>query len=115
MSSGAIAPSDRKRSARSTGTAAPIVLLHADKGEKLPDAIAPGLATLGFMLPTTPLHLLILARMDRPVVMTSGNVSDEPQVIDDDAARRAARRNCDVRAGARPRNRQSRRRLRSCA
>ena len=67
--------------------AAPIVLLAADRAEKLPDEVAPGLATLGFMLPTTPLHLLILARMERPVVMTSGNVSEEPQVIDDDAAR----------------------------
>ena len=67
--------------------AAPIVLLAADNAEKLPDEIAPGLATLGFMLPTTPLHLLILARMERPLVMTSGNVSEEPQVIDDDAAR----------------------------
>ena len=67
--------------------AAPIVLLAADKSEKVPDEVAPGLATLGFMLPTTPLHVLILARMERPVVMTSGNVSEEPQVIDDDAAR----------------------------
>ena len=39
------------------------------------------------MLPTTPLHLLILARMDGPLVMTSGNVSEEPQAIDNDAAR----------------------------
>jgi hydrogenase maturation protein HypF len=67
--------------------AAPIVLLQADGAERLPDEVAPGLATLGFMLPTTPLHLLILARMERPVVMTSGNVSEEPQVIDDEAAR----------------------------
>ncbi len=69
------------------GAAAPIVLLPADKAQKLPDDIAPGLSTLGFMLPTTPLHLLILAGMERPVVMTSGNVSEEPQVIDDSAAR----------------------------
>lgn len=67
--------------------AAPIVLLSADKAERLPDEIAPGLSTLGFMLPTTPLHLLILARRERPVVMTSGNQSEEPQVIDDGAAR----------------------------
>ena len=46
--------------------AAPIVLLAADKAEKLPDEVAPGLATLGFMLPTTPLHLLILARDGAP-------------------------------------------------
>ena len=66
-----------------TGAAAPIVLLDADGSQHLPDAVAPGLKTLGFMLPTTPLHLLILRRMNRPVVMTSGNLSDEPQVIDD--------------------------------
>ncbi len=62
---------------------APIVLLQADGPERLPDAIAPGLGTLGFMLPSTPLHLLLLCQMQRPVVMTSGNLSDEPQVIDD--------------------------------
>jgi len=67
-----------------TGPSAPIVLLRADGAEKLPDAIAPGLATLGFMLPTTPMHVLMLRRTARPVVMTSGNLSDEPQVISDD-------------------------------
>jgi hydrogenase maturation protein HypF len=39
------------------------------------------------MLPTTPLHFLILEHLDRPVVMTSGNLAGEPQVIDDAAAR----------------------------
>lgn len=38
------------------------------------------------MLPTTPLHLLLLRDMDRPVVMTSGNITDEPQIIDDGEA-----------------------------
>ena len=38
------------------------------------------------MLPTTPLHLLLLRDMDVPVVMTSGNLTDEPQIIDDDEA-----------------------------
>lgn len=63
--------------------AAPIVLLNADGEAKLPEAIAPGLDTLGFMLPYTPLHLLTLRRMNRPVVMTSGNLSGEPQITDD--------------------------------
>jgi hydrogenase maturation protein HypF len=67
-------------------SSAPIVLLAAQGQKRLPEAIAPGLATLGFMLPTTPLHLLVLQRMNRPVVMTSGNLSDEPQVIDEAAA-----------------------------
>ena len=65
----------------------PIVLLPAEGAERLPAAVAPGLHTLGFMLPTTPLHALILRRMPRPVVMTSGNLSDEPQATDDAEAR----------------------------
>jgi hydrogenase maturation protein HypF len=70
-----------------TSPEAPIVLLPADGMERLPKQIAPGLRTLGFMLPTTPLHLLILRRMTRPVVMTSGNLSDEPQVVTETQAR----------------------------
>ncbi len=66
---------------------APIVLLPARTSPALPDAIAPGLRTLGFMLPTSPLHVLLLRRFDRPLVMTSGNLSDAPQIIDDDEAR----------------------------
>jgi hydrogenase maturation protein HypF len=65
--------------------AAPIVLL-----ERAPDtpaqpvaaAVAPGLELLGFMLPNTPLHHLLLKRMQCPIVLTSGNVSDEPQAIE---------------------------------
>ena len=64
---------------------APIVILPAG-GEALPEAIAPGLNELGFMLPTTPLHHLIMAQIDLPVVMTSGNLSHEPQLIDDGPA-----------------------------
>lgn len=65
--------------------AGPIVLLRATGPLRLPDAVAPGLDQLGFMLPTTPLHHLILRRMDRPLVMTSGNLSSEPQVTDEAA------------------------------
>mgnify|MGYP001216135301 CR=1 FL=1 len=67
--------------------AGPIVLLRAAGDKRLPDAVAPGLSTLGFMLPTTPLHALLLRRMGRPVVMTSGNISNAPQVISDADAR----------------------------
>jgi hydrogenase maturation protein HypF len=69
---------------------APIVLLSAG-AEKLPEGIAPGLNTVGFMLPYTPLHLLITQQIDRPLVMTSGNISDEPQVTSLDAARTGLR------------------------
>jgi hydrogenase maturation protein HypF len=50
-------------------------------------SVAPGQNTLGFMLPYTPLHHLILKRMNRPIVLTSGNLSDEPQCIDNNEAR----------------------------
>ena len=67
--------------------ASPIVLLREAGPKKLPDSVAPGVSTLGFMLPYTPLHLLLLQEVDRPVVMTSGNYSEEPQVTDDAEAR----------------------------
>ena len=53
----------------------------------LSPSIAPKQNTLGFMLPYTPLHHLILRRMNRPIVLTSGNISDEPQCIDNEEAR----------------------------
>ena len=67
--------------------AAPIVLLWqrhapADGMAALSEAIAPGSRLLGMMLPYTPLHYLIVRRMDAPLVMTSGNLSGQPQIID---------------------------------
>ena len=65
---------------------APIVLLKTN-GKALPEAVAPGLNRLGFMLPNTPMHHLLLRRMKRPVVMTSGNPSGQPQCTDNEDAR----------------------------
>ena len=68
--------------------AGPIVLLARRCPAPLPgiaDTVAPGLATLGFMLPSTGLLHLALRRMQRPIVLTSGNLSDEPQAITFDA------------------------------
>lgn len=65
---------------------APIVLLRA-AGTRLPEAVAPGLDRIGFMLPYTPLHHLVLRRMARPVVMTSGNLSGRPQCTGNEEAR----------------------------
>lgn len=65
--------------------AAPIVLLNPKAD--LPDGVAPRQGRLGWMLPYTPLHHLLLDRVARPLVMTSGNLSGEPQVIDNDEAR----------------------------
>ncbi len=66
---------------------APIVILDARPDTDLAPTVAPNQRTLGFMLPYTPLHHLLLKRMDRPVVMTSGNRSDEPQCTANDDAR----------------------------
>ncbi len=66
--------------------AAPIVLIS--KGtETLPDGLAPGQNSYGWMLPYTPLLHLLMDVVDRPLVMTSGNLSGEPQVIGNDEAR----------------------------
>ncbi len=67
--------------------AAPIVLLAVGEQERLPTAIAPNMRILGFMLPYTPVHILLLAQIDYPLVMTSGNLSDEPQIISNSEAR----------------------------
>ena len=66
--------------------AAPIVLLPKD-GEPLPDDLAPGLDVIGWMLPYTPLHHLLLDAFGGPLVMTSGNLSGEPQAIGNAEAR----------------------------
>lgn len=67
--------------------AGPIVIMDADGAASVAASVAPGLATLGFMLPNTPLHHLLLRRMDRPIVLTSGNLCDQPQCIDNQEAR----------------------------
>jgi len=68
--------------------AAPIVLLdQQENGAKLAPGIAPAQSTLGFMLPYTPLHHLLFEDVSYPLVMTSGNRSDEPQCIANDDAR----------------------------
>ncbi|NEX17647.1 MAG: carbamoyltransferase HypF, partial [Halochromatium sp.] len=85
-----------------SSTAAPIVLLDQlaadadlDSGlrglPQLAAEIAPGQSALGLMLPYSPLHRLLLQDWERPLVMTSGNLSDEPQCIDNaDALQRLA-------------------------
>lgn len=46
-----------------------------------PDDIAPGLDSLGVMLPANPLQHLLMQETQRPLVMTSGNLSGRPPAI----------------------------------
>lgn len=70
------------------GAANPIVLLPArpgaiGPGKALAPEIAPGMSHVGLMLPTTPLHHLLLEEFPFPMVATSGNQSEDPIVIDE--------------------------------
>jgi len=68
-------------------TAAPIVVLPKCQTENtISGQIAPDQTSLGFMLAYTPLHHLLVRQTNCPLVMTSGNVSNEPQVIDNEEA-----------------------------
>jgi hydrogenase maturation protein HypF len=64
----------------------PIVLLRKREKIQIADAVAPAHRHLGLMLPYTPLHYLLLADADVPLVMTSGNLSEEPIAYKDDDA-----------------------------
>jgi hydrogenase maturation protein HypF len=69
----------------------PIVLMRRRTGTGVAPSVAPRNRQLGIMLPYTPLHHLLLAAVGRPIVLTSGNVSDEPIAYrDDDALARLA-------------------------
>lgn len=67
--------------------ARPIVLTTRRPGGPLAPSIAPDLPTVGLMLAYTPLHHLLLDLTGVPLVMTSGNASDEPIVAGLDEAR----------------------------
>jgi hydrogenase maturation protein HypF len=56
----------------------PIVLATGRQGTGVVTDVAPGSRLVGVLLPYTPLHHLLMREAERPLVMTSGNVSDEP-------------------------------------
>jgi hydrogenase maturation protein HypF len=56
----------------------PIVLVTRRPGSGLAAEVAPRNPLVGLLLPYTPLHHLLLAEVGRPLVMTSGNLSEEP-------------------------------------
>ena len=70
-----------------SSVARPIVLLPRLASDGVAPSVAPGNRSLGVMLPYAPLHHLLLRAVGRPVVLTSGNVSDEPIAYEDTEAR----------------------------
>lgn len=70
--------------------ASPVLIAPQNKvttsHKSIANSIAPGLDELGIMLPATPLHLLLCRDAGIPLVMTSANLSGNPQCIDNDEA-----------------------------
>jgi len=74
-----------------TGPEKPIVLLKrrfdTPESDSLSDLLAPGLDVIGLFLPYTPLHAILLEDVGRPLVMTSGNLTDDPIAYTEEDAR----------------------------
>ena len=64
----------------------PIVLAPARADAPVASGVAPGLPERGVFLPYSPLHHLLVCGIDRPIVCTSGNLSDEPIAHTDEDA-----------------------------
>ncbi|WP_313114475.1 Sua5/YciO/YrdC/YwlC family protein, partial [Pseudescherichia sp.] len=78
---------DSARAALET-PAAPVVLVDKTLLPALDAAIAPGLNEVGVMLPANPLQHLLMQRLNRPLVMTSGNLSGKPPALTNHEAQR---------------------------
>jgi len=77
---------DRDAESALCSFARPIVLARRRPTTPVADAVAPGMGDLGLMLPYTPLHHLLMGEVQRPLVMSSGNRSDDPIAhLDEDA------------------------------
>jgi hydrogenase maturation protein HypF len=66
--------------------ASPIVLLRKKEASCISGEVAPGIAELGVMLPYTPLHHLLIRDNFLALVMTSGNLQDEPTIASNEEA-----------------------------
>jgi hydrogenase maturation protein HypF len=69
-----------------TSVERPIVIVNRRPDAILAPNVSPDNPTVGLLLPYSPLHHVLLADAARPLVMTSGNVSDEPIVYRNDEA-----------------------------
>lgn len=78
---------DRSAARLLRSPSAPIVLLPRLPDVALARSVAPDLPEIGVFLPYSPLHHLLLAALAMPLVVTSGNLADEPIAIDDAVTR----------------------------
>ena len=69
-----------------TSVERPIVLVRRRAGAKLAPEVAPDTPFVGLFLPYTPLHHILLYECRHPLVMTSGNTTDEPMAIGNEEA-----------------------------
>jgi len=70
----------------------PIVLLRIKDLLDISPLCAPENKYLGIMLPYTPYHYLIFEYFNKPLIMTSGNLTDEPIVKDNEEAKKEIKR-----------------------
>ncbi len=70
-----------------TSTTAPIVLVPRRRESSLAYSIAPRNPWIGALLPYSPIHVLLLQAMERPLVATSANLAEEPICTDNSEAR----------------------------
>lgn len=66
----------------------PVVLCPRREDAPIADNIAPGLSEIGILFPYSPLHLLLLEKLRRPLVVTSANISGEPVFTDNNEIRK---------------------------
>lgn len=64
----------------------PIVLVKRKEGTSISRYVAPDIDKIGVFLPYSPIHYILLHLIDKPLVMTSANLSDEPIVKDNEEA-----------------------------
>jgi len=61
----------------------PIVIVPKKENSILSHLIAPNIDRIGVLLPYTPIHEILLAKLAIPLVMTSANISGEPIIVDE--------------------------------
>jgi hydrogenase maturation protein HypF len=62
---------------------APITLVKKGKNYSLAEGVAPDIDRLGVMLSSSPIQYIIMRKINRPIVATSANISDEPVITDE--------------------------------